>query len=214
MTLVPCLHDWNSGGDPTKNEYFLQDLIVARWIFAANPRRHVDIGSRIDGFVGHVASFRDIEMLDVRPVSRAVPGVTFKQMDFMEPLHTDYEGYCDSISCLHAIEHFGLGRYGDPLHPAGYERALANMGRLLSSGGRLYLSTPIGRERVEFNANRVFDPRTIVRCAREHLLDVRGLTVVTRDGTVVDEEPTLDTLSRLADLDYNLGIFTFGKLDR
>ena len=43
-----------------------------------------------------------------------MPGVVFRQADLMNPVSlpiTAGEGYCDSLSCLHAIEHFGLGRY-------------------------------------------------------------------------------------------------------
>ena len=48
--------------------YFHQDLLVARDVFARNPTRHIDVGSRVDGFVAHVASFREIEVVDIRPL--------------------------------------------------------------------------------------------------------------------------------------------------
>lgn len=133
MKLMPCLHDRYEEGGATKSEYFWQDLLVARAIHAAKPVRHVDIGSRVDGFVAHVASFRDCEIFDVRPISTAVPGVVFRQADLMNPTSlpiTAGEGYCDSLSCLHAIEHFGLGRYGDPVNPLGYQRGIANMAHI------------------------------------------------------------------------------------
>ena len=63
---------------------------------------------------------------------------------------------CDSVSSLHAIEHFGLGRYGDPLCWDGHVRGLDNLTRLLKVGGKLYFSVPIGEQRIEFNAHRVF----------------------------------------------------------
>jgi len=75
LELVPCLHDWDEEGGTTKNEYFWQDLLVARKIFEAKPEKHVDIGSRVDGFVAHVASFREIEAFDVRPITTPIPGV-------------------------------------------------------------------------------------------------------------------------------------------
>ena len=216
VSLMPCLHDWYSRGDATHSEYFWQDLLVARWVFAANPRRHVDVGSRIDGFVAHLASFREVEMLDVRPVSRPVPGVTFKRADLMQRVAPAPRGeaYCDSLSCLHALEHFGLGRYGDPLDPIGYERGIANMAGLLERGGRFYLSTPIGRERVEFNANRVFDPRTIIRCAQSNGLRLDQLTVVGADGLLAEAALSEQHLQQLAQDHYNLGIFIFTKTDR
>jgi len=80
---MPCLHDRYEEGGTTKSEYFGQDLLVARWICDAKPQRHVDIGSHIDGFVAHVASFRKIEVFDVRPINTQIPGVVFKQADLM-----------------------------------------------------------------------------------------------------------------------------------
>ena len=79
IELVPCLHDWYEEGGLTKSEYFWQDLLVARWIHDANPQKHVDVGSRVDGFVAHVASFREIEVCDVRAHYHSVPGVVFNR---------------------------------------------------------------------------------------------------------------------------------------
>ena len=214
ITMVPCLHDWYEQAGAAESEYFVQDLLVARWIHDAKPRRHVDVGSRVDGLVAHVASFREIEVFDVRPMSVSIPGVTFTQADLMLSVESAsaHDGYCDSLSCLHAIEHFGLGRYGDPIDPRGYERGIANMARLVASGGRFYLSTPIGRERVEFNANRVFDPRTIIRCAGEQGLRLSELVVISSGGVVDRSRPSDETLLRLANADYNLGVFIFDKI--
>src|SRR5450830_751417 len=112
IVFKPCLRDRFEEGGTTKSEYFWQDLLTARKIFHAQPAKHVDVGSRLDGFVAHVASFRDIEVFDIRPITSTIPGVIFKQADMMsKDSVADYvkenDGYCDSLSCLHAIEHFG-----------------------------------------------------------------------------------------------------------
>jgi SAM-dependent methyltransferase len=135
--------------------YFHQDLFVARKIFEEKPDRHVDIGSRTDGFVAHVAVFREIEVLDIREQSSRVKNIRFRRADLMQ-LSPEMIGYCDSISSLHAIEHFGLGRYGDPVDYYGHEKALDNIHKMLREGGRFYFSVPIGKQRIEFNAHRVF----------------------------------------------------------
>ncbi len=70
--LLPCLHDWYEDAGATRSEYFWQDLLVARKIFEANPKKHVDIGSRVDGFAAHVASFRDIEVFDVKSITTQI----------------------------------------------------------------------------------------------------------------------------------------------
>lgn len=206
--LVPCLHDWDEEAGATKLEYFWQDLLVARMIHDAKPQKHVDVGSQIDGFVAHVASFREIEVFDIRPISANIPGVAFKQADFMQPQEA-MSDYCDSLSCLHALEHFGLGRYGDPIDPEGAERGLANMAGLLRENGIFYLSVPIGLSRVEFNANRVFDPRAVVDMARENSLRLTALTVIRRGGLVKQCEPSAVQLAELAGERYALGLFVF-----
>ena len=43
--------------------YFHQDFVVARKIFERNPRLHIDVGSRVDGFVAHVATFSSYRTL-------------------------------------------------------------------------------------------------------------------------------------------------------
>lgn len=217
FVLNPYLGDRYKEGGSTKNEYFWQDLLVAQRIFREQPLRHVDVGSRVDGFVAHVASFRHIEVFDIRPVTSDIPGVVFMQADLMssgavDGLCGENEGYCDSLSCLHAIEHFGLGRYGDPVNPLGYQRGIENLAKLLQPGGRLYLSTPIGSERVEFNANWVFDPNTILSVANAANLRLDELTVLDQQGgheTVL--RPSAEQLNALAKEHYRLGIFHFLK---
>lgn len=207
--LVPCLHDWYEEGGATKNEYFWQDLLIAKKIFIAKPEKHVDIGSRVDGFVAHVASFREIEIFDIRPITTSIPGVTFKQADFMSP--AGIASYCDSLSCLHALEHFGLGRYGDPIDPKGYEAGIRNMAHILRSGGALYISVPVGIERVEFNAQHVFNPNTIVDIAERNQLVLREFSVFSADSGLVDMGTSFEALVSVGKRRYCLGIFIFVK---
>ena len=65
---------------------------------------HVDVGSRVDGFVAHVAAFRPIQVVDIRRLSNTVPNVTFLQADFMSTLPDSLVACCDSLSCLHALD--------------------------------------------------------------------------------------------------------------
>jgi SAM-dependent methyltransferase len=151
----PILGDRFTAAGTMRGHYFYQDLHVAGKIFAARPVRHVDIGSRTDGFVAHVAVFREIEVFDIRDVTSHVPNIRFKKADLMQ-LPEGLEGYCDSVSALHSIEHFGLGRYGDPVDYNGHVKAIRNITRMLLPGGRFYFSVPVGKQRIEFNAHRVF----------------------------------------------------------
>ncbi len=181
--LVPCFADRFEQSGAASGHYFHQDLLVARRIHARSPRLHVDVGSRIDGFVAHVASFRPIRVLDIRALASTIPNVTFAQCDLMAELPRALAASCDSLSCLHALEHFGLGRYGDPIRPEGHEVALANLARIVSPGGWFYLSVPVGPQRIEFNAHRVFAVR--------HLLDLVGRDFEVRALSIVDDRGDL-----------------------
>lgn len=210
LDFLPCLSDWHEEGGTTQTEYFLQDLYVARAIHQARPHKHVDIGSRIDGFVAHLASFRDVEVFDIRPVTSAIEGVVFRQADLMNPSESLID-YCDSLSCLHALEHFGLGRYGDPIDPLGYVAGFENMIKILQPLGTFYLAVPVGQERVEFNAHRVFNPLKLVQLASRKGLTLKALAWVGSDHKLMKTMEFPDNLEKLSKLDYSLGIFTFIK---
>jgi hypothetical protein len=171
LRFQPCLHDWWEQAGAIDNEYFWQDLFVARMIHQRSPSRHVDVGSRLDGFVAHLATFMDVEVLDVRKLDVKVPGVVFRQADLMDS--TALPEQCSpSVSCLHAIEHFGLGRYGDPINDKGLELGLANLSKIVEREGHLYLSCPIGDNVAYFNAHRAVHPHHIQSEAKKVQLEL------------------------------------------
>jgi SAM-dependent methyltransferase len=160
--LNPYLHDFDDDAGQASGHYFHQDLWAARHIFQRRPSYHVDIGSRVDGFVAHLLTFmNDVRVIDIRPMASDVEGLSFVQEDATS-LAGVRDDSIDSLSSLHAAEHFGLGRYGDPIDPRADRKFMHTLRRVLSPGGRLYFSVPVGRPRLEFNAHRVYDPTTIV----------------------------------------------------
>lgn len=193
-------------------EYFWQDLWVARRVLEIAPRRLVDVGSRIDGFVAHVACHRPVEIIDRRELNSTVPGVRFHCLDIME-MPDEWRGVADCVTCLHTIEHFGLGRYGDDLDPEAWRQGLQQLASLLEPGGRLILSTPIGYERVKFNSHRIFDPGTVVAAAKESRLTLQCFAFLEnsrlRSGPVVLSEAMESDMSRLSRDKYSLGVFEF-----
>jgi hypothetical protein len=161
IRLFPCLNDRHDFAGSISRHYFHQDLWAARKVYENKPENHIDVGSRIDGFISHLLTFRTVEVLDVRTMISPVKGMTFRQVNLMEfeklPGST-----CDSLSCLHALEHFGLGRYGDPIDPNGHVKGLKAITKMLKPGGTLLLSVPTGKERIEFNGHRIFSVSTIL----------------------------------------------------
>jgi hypothetical protein len=85
------------------------------------------------------------------------------------------------------------------------------MAKLLRLGGKFYLSTPIGKERVEFNANWVFNPLKIINTAKNYGLELQKLFVF--ESPYGFKELKLDhaILTQLAETPYQLGLFVFTK---
>lgn len=180
--LSPILQDYDDSAGHIKNVYFIQDLWASQKIYQANPARHIDIGSRIDGFIGNLLSFRDVDVIDIRPLTSEIDGLHFIQADA-----TNLEGFEDnsleSISSLHVAEHFGLGRYGDPIDPEGHIKFINSLKRVLAKDGRLYFSVPSGPERLIFNAHRVFHPQTILNLFSD--LDLIELSYIDKESNLI-----------------------------
>lgn len=209
---LPCLLDRQAEGGSASGHYFHQDLRVARRVFEKKPRVHYDVGSRVDGFVAHVAAFRPIIYFDIRPLRECVHNIEFRFGDLMKSTTMPIAG-CDSLSCLHVIEHVGLGRYGDALNPDGWAIALGTLAGMLEYGGVLYLSVPVGAQRIAFNAHRVFRPSTILD--RAHRLGLRLEDFAWVDDSGALHEQTLDHAPCVGAADgliYGCGIFEFRRV--
>jgi hypothetical protein len=207
--LCPILTDYSDSAGVAVGHYFHQDLLVASFIFERNPNRHIDVGSRIDGFVAHVAAFRQVEVLDIREMKKSEhENILFSQADLMSDVRSEIT---DSISCLHAIEHFGLGRYGDPIDVDGHKKGITNLIRMLKKNGILYISFPIGNaDQVHFNAHRVFHPKSIFDFAPVN----KNLRLLRFD--FVDDKGRLNINASVSDAvdktEYGCGIYTFQKI--
>jgi hypothetical protein len=154
IDVLPALADRTDQAGGASNEYFLADLWTAQRIWRAGPVRHVDVGSRIDGLVAHLLTFRDVEVVDIRPLRSETKGLEFLQADATS-LSSIETASLPSVSSVHALEHFGLGRYGDTLDPDGHVRGIEALGRVTAPGGDLYIGVPVGIPTVEYNAHRV-----------------------------------------------------------
>lgn len=164
----PCLTD-RSSHTPFDPHYFYQAAWLSRRLAKERPKKHVDIGSDIR-MINVLSAFVPTEFLDNRPLFVNLSGLKCLKSSIIALRHEDQSIH--SLSSLHVIEHIGLGRYGDPIDPAGSLKAAAELERVLAPRGKLYISVPVGRERVCFNAHRIFDPETVVNMFSDlHLLD-------------------------------------------
>ena len=204
--LWPFVNDWDDSAG-SLSYYFWQDLWAARKIFHAKPDSHYDIGSRVDGFIAHILPFMPVTMIDIRPLPQKVEGLNFIQADA-----TNLEGIADnsiiSLSSLCAPEHFGLGRYGDPVDPEACFKALKSMQRVLSQSGHLYISVPVGEfSGVAFNAHRVFKPELIIKT----LDGLKLVDFALCEGSIFTEHADYNSLKGI---DYGgrfVGFFEFVK---
>ena len=210
-SFYPCLEDRHQESGTATGHYFHQDLLIARRIFHNNPTRHIDIGSRIDGLVAHVASFRQVEVLDIRDLQSPGENIRFCQADLMDRDFA-WVDYCDSISCLHALEHFGLGRYGDRIDYRGHLTGWQNIYKMLKAGGKLYFSVPIGEQRIEFNAHRVFSvPYLLKMIEKRYRID--AFSYVNDAGDLVlNPDLTAHGVESNFFCRYGCGIFELTKL--
>ncbi len=218
LRKYPCLHEYKEQAGSVEGHYFHQDLLIAQKIFKNKPKEHFDVGSRIDGFVSNVATFMKIDIMDIRPLKSKVDNIHFMKGDLcgfqIEEL-ASIKKY-DSVSCLHTIEHMGLGRYGDDVIKDGYKIAIKNLKGMTAKGGVLYLSVPISnRQRIEFNAHRVFNIKTILDECKD--LELVSFSFVDDEGELHkniefnDDLPKNIELNGEIECDFGLGIFEFRK---
>jgi SAM-dependent methyltransferase len=201
LDLRPCLTD-RAGHTPFDPHYFYQAAWLARELNGARPAMHVDVGSSVVA-AGVLSAFVPTLFVDFRPLLARLPNLDSVAADITRLPFAD--GSVQSLSSLHVIEHIGLGRYGDRIDPDGWRAGLSELARVLAPGGRLYLSTPVGRNRVCFNAHRVFLPAAIVGALPSLKLE--------RFATVDDEGCRKDNaeLTEADTMSYGCGMFRFSK---
>lgn len=143
---------------PYDSHYLFQDTWAAQRVAEFAPDRHVDIGSRVD-YACFLTAVTKVAFVDIRPLTAPIEGLEPIAGSILDLPFQDQS--LPSVSCLHVVEHIGLGRYGDPLDPLGSRKAIAELQRVVAPGGQVLFATPVGRPRVCFNAHRVHDPREL-----------------------------------------------------
>jgi len=198
----PCLGDWTAS-TPFDPHYFYQGAWLARRVAISVPAKHTDIGSSVLT-IGVLSATVETVFVDLRPLKTNLSSLTSMSGNILDLSFPD--NTIESLSCLHVIEHIGLGRYGDPLDTQGSLKAAAELQRVLRHGGKLYLSLPIGRERVCFNAHRVHHPSSVLKMFSQ--LEMLEFSFVDDDGQFHEH----GSFSEAENMEYGCGLFLFGKL--
>lgn len=204
LDFYPCLSD-NLPNTPFDAHYFYQSTWFARELckFSDLKSKHYDIGSDIK-IVGIISAFITTIFIDFRPLNVNISNFSSESGDILNLKYSDNS--INSLSTLHVIEHIGLGRYGDPINSSGSIQALKEIQRVLSINGILYLSIPVGRESVHFNAHRVFNTNTIITTLNK--LSLLSFSLITDDGKLIE-----DASNDIANMQsYGCGLFVFKKI--
>ncbi|MEI6490417.1 MAG: DUF268 domain-containing protein [bacterium] len=156
--FYPCVRDKTitTGFD---RHYVYHTSWAARVVKEINPQFHVDISSSLY-FSGIVSAFIPVHFYDYRPANLALSDLRSEKGDLLKLPFNDRS--VTSISCMHTIEHIGLGRYGDTIDAEGDIKAIAELKRVVSPNGSLLIVVPVGKPKIEFNAHRIYSYEQIL----------------------------------------------------
>ncbi|MDQ6962940.1 MAG: DUF268 domain-containing protein [Mariprofundaceae bacterium] len=208
----PCVMDKTAMTtfDP---QYFYQAIWGFNKILSSKVTQHVDVGSEIN-FVGMLSVVTHVTFVDIRPVNIQLKNFSCQEGSILSlPYGSDT---IKSLSCMHVIEHIGLGRYGDPLDPSGSVKACRELERVVAVEGVLYITVPIydgleSKIKVHFNGFRSFGIQEVISFFPTLTLCSFSMVNGNRDF-IQDVDPKKATVVMDSFSDSALGLFEFTKL--
>lgn len=204
FNIFPQLHD-KLKFTPFDAHYFFQQLWVFENVLKTKPEYHVDVASTYE-LSGYLSKIIPTKFIDYRPVETNLENLEIIKGDITDlPLENNS---VESLSCLHVVEHIGLGRYGDKIDPEGFKKASKELSRILSFNGKFYFSTPIGKENIYFNAHRVSNPLKILDYFGK--LNLLEFSLVDDRGRFLRNKNPED----YQNLDYGCGMYLFTKKEK
>jgi len=207
LDLYPILLDktYNTGVD---YHYFYQQLWCFNEIIANKPEQHIDIGSTYS-MSWYIASITKAVFVDIRPINIDINNLFTIKWDIINlPFKNNS---IESLSCLHVIEHIWLWRYWDKLDVNWDIKWISELKRVLQKWWKLYFSTPIWKEKIQFNAHKIYHINTIIKYF--NWLNLKKLNFVF-DNWTVKYNADLNDISNKIDkweIEYWLWFFIFTK---
>lgn len=201
--VSPCVND-GSTGQSYDRHYIYHTAWAARKLKEISPPSHVDISSSLY-FSSIVSAFVPVAFYDYRPADLKLENLACGKADLLALPFRD--GEIVSLSCMHVVEHIGLGRYGDPLDPQGDLKAISELVRVLSPGGNLLFVVPVGKSLLQFNSHRIYSYEQIITA-------FENLTLL--EFSLVPDDKKLPLLNKadpaqVKNQDYGCGCFWFTK---
>jgi len=200
--IYPCLFEATESTS-FDSHYIYHPAWAARIIAGYMPEKHIDISSSLN-FISLISAFVPVQFYDYRPAKIILSGLECKKGDLLNLPFEDRS--VKSISCMHVVEHVGLGRYGDPIDPKGDLKAIGELIRVVAKNGQLLFVVPIGKEsRIQFNAHRIYTYQSIINAFHE--LSLVTFSLITDSGDFIDNAD-----KRMADdQKYGCGCFCFKR---
>lgn len=140
--------------------YVYHPAWALRKVLAFAPKKHIDLSSTLH-FCSMLSAHMPVEFYDYRPAKLELSNQSSSAQDILNLSFADNS--LESVSCMHVVEHIGLGRYGDPIDYDGDLKAIKELARVIAPQGILLFVVPVGRESIiQFNAHRVYHPQAII----------------------------------------------------
>ena len=199
--FYPCIKDKTIKTN-FDSHYIYHTAWAARKVKEIHPIRHTDISSSLY-FCGIVSAFIPVDFYDYRQADLKLNNLTSRRANLTKLSFPNNS--INSLSCLHTVEHIGLGRYGDEINPDGDLQAMAELKRVLVNNGNFLFVVPVGQPKIEFDAHRIYSYEQILGYFKD--LTLKEFSLITDDGNFIENaRPEL-----VKDQNYGCGCFWFIK---